>query len=254
MNKAYVKKPLVFALCMFPIAVVGSILVSVYAYENYNEQTRALMIQQLGSYRALLLMGAIQGGMYGLFASFFGWILSDKVGLMRPFKFEKEKTIKVCLITVACGILFALDAPVFGSIIPEVRASYTQGISPAGFFCSLLYGGIVEELFLRLFVMSLISWIIWKVFARNKAREDIPQWVFITANFIAAVLFAAGHIPATISLFGRLDFWILFRCFLVNGGLGLVFGRFYRKWGIQYAFIGHFGCHLVSKLLLVLLL
>jgi membrane protease YdiL (CAAX protease family) len=73
--------------------------------------------------------------------------------------------------------------------------------------------------------------------------------VIIAANVIAAVLFAAGHHPATIVMFGELTPLILFRCFLLNGGFGLVFGYFYQKYGIQYAMISHAGCHIISKII-----
>lgn len=57
----------------------------------------------------------------------------------------------------------------------------------------------------------------------------------IAANIIAAFFFAAGHLPATITIFGKLTPLLLFRCFLLNGGFGLVFGWFYRRYGLIYA-------------------
>ena len=50
-------------------------------------------------------------------------------------------------------------------------------------------------------------------------------------------------------MFGTLAPLVLLRCFLLNGGLGLVFGWLYRKYGIQYAMIGHAGAHIISKLI-----
>ena len=35
----------------------------------------------------------------------------------------------------------------------------------------------------------------------------------------------------------------------MNGGFGLVFGRLYRKQGIEYAMLAHAGVHIVSKLI-----
>ena len=45
---------------------------------------------------------------------------------------------------------------------------------------------------------------------------------------------------------------IIFRCFLLNGGAGLLFGRLYRKYGIHYAMLGHALAHVVSKLIWIL--
>ena len=65
----------------------------------------------------------------------------------------------------------------------------------------------------------------------------------------AALLFAAGHLPATVGIFGTLTPPVLVRCFLLNGGFGLVFGRLYRRCGIQYAMLSHAVLHIVSKLI-----
>jgi membrane protease YdiL (CAAX protease family) len=73
----------------------------------------------------------------------------------------------------------------------------------------------------------------------------------IAANVVSVVLFAAGHLPATNALMG-LTPMIIFRCFLLNGGIGLMFGWLYRKYGLRYAMIAHGGCHVVSKLIWIL--
>ena len=75
-----------------------------------------------------------------------------------------------------------------------------------------------------------------------------------SGNILAAVVFAAGHLPTSISIYGGLTPVIVFRCFLLNGCFALLFGRYYRKYGIQYAMLGHFGIHLVSKTILLLVL
>ncbi|GAU76277.1 hypothetical protein F3D3_0874 [Fusibacter sp. 3D3] len=67
---------------------------------------------------------------------------------------------------------------------------------------------------------------------------------------MAAVLFALGHLPATLILFGELSFLIVFRCMLLNGVFGLVFGWLYRKLGIQYAMSAHAMTHVCCDALL----
>jgi membrane protease YdiL (CAAX protease family) len=104
---------------------------------------------------------------------------------------------------------------------------------------------------LRLFMMSLVAFVVHKIFGK---KEEYPATgILIAANVVAALLFAAGHLPATAATIG-ISPVILVRCFLLNGSFGLVFGRFYRKYGIQYAMLSHFGCHLVSKLILLMVL
>jgi membrane protease YdiL (CAAX protease family) len=77
--------------------------------------------------------------------------------------------------------------------------------------------------------------------------------VLVVANVVAAMLFAAGHLPATEMTFG-LTPMLVFRCFLLNGGLGLAFGWLYRKFGLRYAMIAHGAYHVVSKLIWILFL
>ena len=104
---------------------------------------------------------------------------------------------------------------------------------------------------LRWFFMGLIALILVMIFARKKDKNEIPNWIFIMENVIAAFVFAAGHLPATQMFFGRITGLILFRCFLLNGVFALFFGRWFRKYGIQYAMTGHLGIHLISKVILM---
>ena len=148
------------------------------------------------------------------------------------------------------GILFSLDYWTFGAWIPGVREATDLTMSVHVIVASLLYGGVVEEVMLRLFMMSLIAFLLWKIFFRK--REQAPQGVIIAANVIVALLFAAGHLPATIMLFGELTPLIVFRCFLLNGGFGLLFGWLFRKYGIGYAMLSHALLHIISKLIWLL--
>ncbi|PGC36064.1 CPBP family intramembrane metalloprotease [Bacillus pseudomycoides] len=100
---------------------------------------------------------------------------------------------------------------------------------------------------MRLFFMSLIAFILWKLFARSKEKENIPVWVFVVANIVSSLLFAAGHIPATIMTFGGMNALILIRCFLLNGVPGMFFGWLYQKLGLQYAIIAYALAHVITQ-------
>lgn len=123
--------------------------------------------------------------------------------------------------------------------------------TPAYILGCVTYGAVIEEVMLRLFMMSLIALVLHLIFERGK--ETASVWVLVTANIISALLFAAGHLPATQILLG-LSPMILVRCFLLNGGIGLLFGWLYRKFGLRYAMLAHGGCHVVSKLIWILFL
>ena len=145
-----------------------------------------------------------------------------------------------------------IDLLFFGKYSEAIMSSYSVKPTVSYLIAAVIYGGVIEEVLLRLFFMSLIAFILWKIFARGYDRGSIPAWVFITANIVAATLFATGHLPATLAFFGELSPLLLFRCFLLNGGFGLIFGWLYRKYGIIYAMISHALFHIVSKLIWII--
>lgn len=247
------KKPLVFAAALLPAAVIGGLFTGIYTYEGYTAEIQQLLLTQLGGYMQYLMVIALQTIMYAAVCGFFGYILADKTGLLKSFTFEKNKLMPAGFLAVVCGVVYGLDYWIFGGHIPEA-AEACRNITYSNMIASVLYGGVVEEVMLRLFAMSLISLLLWKLFYRALPKQNIPVSVFIIANIVSALLFAAGHLPATFLTFQTVDAIVIIRCFLYNGGLGLVFGWLFRKYGIQYAMLGHAGTHIISKLIWLLLI
>ncbi len=139
-------------------------------------------------------------------------------------------------------IIVAMDKFVFGRYLGEY-ASTEFHLNFLELAASVLYGGIVEEVMLRLFTVSLLVFILYKVFAGSKPAAEIPVWIYFAAIFIAATIFAAGHLPATKIAYG-LSTPIILRSFLLNGMGGLVFGYFYWKDGLTMAMVSHATVHL----------
>ena len=251
------KAPALFALCLLPFAAVGGWCTGSYSLASFPEELRQIVLTQVGGAVPLYFLSAIQSVMLAFVCGALGYALSRAVGLMRPLRLEKKELLPTLGITLGAGVFFSLDYWTFGRWLPQVRESYESGILTRrldNWLASVFYGGIIEEVLLRLFLMSLAAFLIWKLFFRNCKREEIPQSVFIAANLLCALLFAAGHLPATVSMFGTLTPLVVVRCFLLNGGLGLTFGWLYRRYGIQYAMLGHAGAHIISKLVWLVLI
>ena len=244
-----IKKSLLFSLALLPVAIIGGIFTCLYQFDLYPTDVMEQAIAQLGSSEIIVIISTVQVCIYTLFCGFFGYLLSDKTGLKKSFCFEKKSLIRVMLITLVSGVIFSLDYWTFGNMTPQIQDATKAGMTFNGVISSVLYGGIIEEIMLRLLFMSLIAFLLWKIFFRKRAKEDIPKGIFVAANIIAALLFAAGHLPATITTFGELTPLIVFRCFLLNGGFGLIFGEVYRRYGIQYSMLSHMGLHIISKLI-----
>lgn len=116
-------------------------------------------------------------------------------------------------------------------------------------FLVAFYGGVAEELFLRLCAMSLLTWIGWRLCERSQA---LPRsTVYWAANILAALLFGAGHLPAAASVW-TLTPSLVARVILVNAGGGVVYGAIFWRWGIEYAMVSHFLTDVVLHAILVL--
>lgn len=247
-----IKKPLLFTLALMPFALIGGIFTGIYMINTYDPKLLAEVVAQVGSTDVLVVITALQTCMYGAFCGFFGYILADKIGLIKPFKFEKAPLIKTLIFAAITAGLLVADYWISGGIYPQIKEVTEIGVSFSSIISAIFYGGIIEELMMRLFSMSLIVFIVWKVFFRKKTKEEIPTAVFVVVNILIALVFAAGHLPATVSMFTVLTPYLLVRCFLLNGVGGILFGNLYRKHGIQYAILCHMGAHIISKLIWIL--
>ena len=229
------KKPFLFSAAMLPLIVAAVILTAFYQIQLYPSEIIAGAINQLGSKTALTILSAVQGSLLVAVCCFFGYILADKTGLWIPLYIERDKLFNTIALATSAGLVFSLDYWTFGACEPLIQSSITgAGLSAAGFGAAVLYGGIVEEILMKLFLMSLIAFILWKLFFRSTPKNKLPDIIFISANILSALLFAAGHLPATAAAFGALTPMLLARCFLLNGIFGLLFGRLYRRYWKQW--------------------
>ena len=135
-----------------------------------------------------------------------------------------------------------------GDAASALNLQTSQPAAWKGFLASF-YGGIAEEIFLRLFVMSFLVWL--GHFVRKAADGKPTPGVFWIANILAAVLFGLGHLPAT-ALLVPITPLIIFRAILLNGVIGVACGWLYWKRGLESAMVAHFSADLVLHVLLAL--
>ena len=244
----YIKENWKFFVFAIVICIIGGYFTTMYSIGLLDQSALDEAIKQVGSKELVIIVSVIQIALYAETFCGFGIILSNKTGLWKKFEKNKVAIIATIIISVVAGLLISVvDKYLFGHFIEPVSHLYDSKPTLNYIIMSFTYGGVYEEILMRLFLMSLIAWIISKIFCQK--QKEIPVIVFVIANIIAALLFAAGHIPSTIQTFGYVNALILVRCFLLNGAFGLAAGWLYRKYGIGYAMLAHFGAHLVSKLI-----
>ena len=253
--KTYWKTLLFFAI----VGIVGGFFTGIYVLDSYPPQMQQQLLDELaagglGGFPPDIIVGvitAIQAAGYGIALGAAGILLGKKIGLWKDEKKITKKPLIACVIAAVVGgmVLILSDLLFFGKNSQVIMDSYSVKPTIPYLIASVMYGGVIEEVMLRLFWMSLVAFVLWKVFDRKNERPSTS--ILVTANIIAALLFAAGHLPATAAMLG-LSPMIVFRCFLLNGGMGLMFGWLYRKYGLRYAMIAHACCHIVSKLIWIL--
>ena len=239
------KKPALFALAMMPAVIIAALLSFSYQYSIMKETFETMAAQGPGL-PMIFLAGMVQTLILLFAACFFGRILAEKLGTWKEFRFEKKPLVLTLIFSLMGGAILTLDCLTFGRTYPAVMEVWQQSQTLLGLLTGILYGGIVEELLMRLLIMSLLAFLLWKLFARK--AETAPAWTLIIANLVASTLFAAGHLPATLGIFGELTPLLILRCFLLNGVGGLFFGYLYRKWGLQYSILCHMGFHTFFRL------
>ena len=238
-----------FLLLVLLGGLIGGYCVGVYSYDSLSEDLLKQIQEQNVTKEMLGLVSMIQYSIpFGVILATIGIFLSKKINLWNDFKLDKKAIITTFIITIiAALVLFPGDKLIFGTMNSWVMEQYTTKPTIYKMIGGLLVGGIIEEIMMRLFFMSLIVFIISKIFK----KKEIPSLVFIFANVLASLLFAAGHLPSTATM-TTLTPIIIFRCFLLNGGLGLAFGYLYRKYNIRYAMISHGLTHLIADILMLI--
>ena len=211
------------------------------------------MLAQVGSPMALAAIAGVQSAVLVLVSSIFGLRMASTLGFNTAIAADATG-IRVAVVTaVVLGcVIVASDVWVFAPYVPAPTGSSFHWL---GLISNVLYGGIVEEILLRLFVMTLIVWIMRKIIGAF-GIDTLPAWVFWWAIALSSLLFAAGHLPVTFTLLcpvGGDCTPLIIRALLLNGIGGVGFGYIYWRHGLTSAMVSHMATHVVMQGLVVML-
>jgi membrane protease YdiL (CAAX protease family) len=225
----------------------------------YINSLGLLRIEQMPvPYPVGILMMIVQGALFSSIAIFVGLFLGKKVGLGAPViegwleddsaRGRLKSILKISIVTgVLVGIsLFILDRFAFAFFVPPVTASQAETPLWQRFLVSF-YGGICEEIFVRLFLVTLIVWISWKIKrTQTGSPTNFGLWLAIV---LVSVLFGLGHLPMT-ATFMEITFIVVVRAIVLNGIAGVIFGWLYWKKGLEAAIISHFTTDIALHVIL----
>lgn len=201
-------------------------------------------------------------------AIFIGLLLAKRIGLGLPILEAKlagehvTARVKAILLPsilpgIAASILIiALDKYLFGpGLVAQLgdaaNALNLQTSQPPAWqgLLASFYGGINEEILLRLFILTLLAWLGKFI---NSTPEGKPTLaVFWTVNALTAILFGLGHLPVTSTIISLTPL-VVVRAIVLNGLAGLVFGYLYWTRGLESAMLSHFSADLVLHVLIAM--
>lgn len=187
-------------------------------------------------------------------AVFFGLRVARATGLSTDLTALNETKTKTIAISVALGVLAAVLITVgdhaFSRFLPNLTIESVK-IDTWKMLIVPLYGGIVEELLMRLFFVSLFAWIFAKIGGvAEPTNHPGLMWASIV---LAAILFGLGHLPATAALTAITPL-VVVRAIVLNGLGGLIFGWLYWKKGLPSAMFSHATADLTMFVLIPFLL
>lgn len=129
-----------------------------------------------------------------------------------------------------------VSAPLMGPAWQALAETTVRG--PAHTAMGVLYGGMAEEVMLRWGFMSLVAWALASLLP---SRMRVGYGILAVVS--AALLFAAGHLPAVASQV-ELSTAIILRTLLLNTLGGLFFGWLFWRHNLETAMVAHAASHL----------
>jgi membrane protease YdiL (CAAX protease family) len=204
----------------------------------------------------VLTLALVQNGILLAVAVLIGMILSERIGLRMPL-IQAWTTGARASLTQAVVLPALLAGAAVGATLVTIEALvFLRHLPPAmhplfaiplwkRLLGSVVYGGITEELVMRLFLMSLVAWLCGRWWMTS---DGVPtSAAFRVAIVLVAVLFGLGHLPATSAL-TPLTTMLVVRALVLNGIAGIAFGYLYWKHGLDAAMIGHMSAHVVMQI------
>lgn len=134
------------------------------------------------------------------------------------------------------AVVDSASAPLLGSAWQTFAEGAAIGMTTT--VMGMFYGGIAEEVMLRWCVMSAVAWALTSLFRSRVRAVCLP-----TAIILAALVFAAGHLPAVASEV-ELSSAIVARTLLLNSVAGLLYGWLFMRHNLEVAMVAHAATHL----------
>jgi len=230
---------------LFLAALIGS--AAIVPYSLRLAQGKPLKY----SFQTLLLLSMLQNAVIFGLVAVLGLLAAHAIGLGAPYV---EAILGATSLPSGAGLAIALALGVLAGAVllvadvffipywPQPLLDAAKKTTLLENFLASFYGGINEELLMRLFGFSALVWLLSLVWSPNTA-------IFWIVNVVMAILFGIGHLPALKGVAGEISRVMLARSLLLNAPVGLVCGWLFWNYGIEAAVVAHFSADIVYHVL-----
>ncbi|GLV55421.1 abortive infection protein [Dictyobacter sp. S3.2.2.5] len=235
-------------------ALLGIVCVTPYTLELNHDAFKKAEARMHQPPWVLALLQGTQGLVLMAVATGLGLLIAHHIGLGAPLiegllagkavTTQAQGIIAPALILgiAPAAVLLLLEITVFWPRLPQVMRTTFPIPALWKRFLACFYGGTAEELLCRLFLLSLLAWLIGLVWHVPDGKPTLGAlWL---ANILAAIIFGLGHLPATATLV-KLTPLLIGRAILLNGIAGVAFGYLFWQYGLEAAMVAHFSADLV---------
>jgi hypothetical protein len=234
---------------LFTATLVGSAAVLPYGLRLLPKDKPLKM-----SMSKLVLLSLLQGAVIFAIATGVGLLAAHSIGLGAPYLEAAlagngsaqalVPMLQVAIIFgVLAGVILLIGDLLFLPYWPEALVDTARKTTLWENFAASFYGGINEEILVRLLGLSALAWLLSRVWHTSAGLPT--DTVFWIANVALAILFGIGHLPSLKNLLGKIPSLMLARSLLLNFPIGLLCGWLFWTYGIEAAIVAHFSADVV---------
>ncbi len=201
----------------------------------------------------LVLLSFLQTAVLSAVAVGVGLLAAHAIGLGAPYLeaglagasvqgIANMATVAGLTGTLAGVVLLGADL-LFLPYWPQALLEATRRATVRDNFLASFYGGINEEILMRLFGLSGLAWLLAFVWhGPAGAPTTAGLWL---VNIVMAIVFGIGHLPALKNILGKIPPLMVTRTLLLNAPVGLLCGWLFWTYGLEAAMIAHFSADIV---------
>ena len=242
--------PLSEFLVLLGLSLVGALAILPYSFSLAGDR----IAQSRFSRPTLALLSVVQSVVLMALAIGVGLLAARSVRLGAPYieaalagaplvgAIWELLAFSLGLAVLSFGLIALLERFVFAPHVPPALRNSDANMPVWKRLLASFYGGLDEEILMRLFLVSVLVWILGRFWQNGSGMPtNGAYWIAI---LLATLLFGLGHLPATRSLTPLTPMLIL-RALMLNGVAGIAFGWLYWRYGLEAAMLSHFCADLL---------